>query len=279
MSRAGWPHAPLLRSAALAAVCVLRASAADPAAALAAWSPLAADREQVAADEHLPLIEDRIAPYLQGWLLGAPARRLDGGVVRTRQGGLVDGEAVLGYAESEHGFDIGMFGPTSFRRAIYLRAGSDPLAERAGRAATALGGNALTSIAGGPVGVWGEIGHSSERGTTTHIEGVLLIVHAAYDGEEAMHTVRAGLCLRWPGGTLARTVQDDPWSFALAIDHQNTHIAGRTASGAALTLESTRRFTDHLLLSAQLDAMTNAVHADASTAPAASLTMAVGFTF
>ncbi|MBA3938493.1 MAG: hypothetical protein H0X38_13625 [Planctomycetes bacterium] len=279
MSRATPSHLALACAAALAATCMLRATAADPAAALAAWSPLAADREQVVADENLPLVENRIAPYLQGWVLGAPRRRLAGGVVRTRQGSLADAEAVLGYADTQHGWDAGMFGPSCFRRCIYLRAGTDPLAERAGRAVAAVGGDLLGSLAGGPIGVWGEVGHSSERGIITHIEGMLLIVHASYDGEETVHSARAGLCLRWPGGPLARTVQADPWSFALAIDHQNTTTAGRTIGGAAVTLESTWRFGDHLLLSAQADAMTNAVHADGSTAPAASVTMALGVTF
>ncbi len=279
MSRAASPRLALACAAALGATCMVPASAADPAAALAAWSPLTADHEQLVADEHLPLVENRIAPYLQGWVLGAPARRLAGGVVRTRRESLVDGEAVLGYAETQHGWDAGMFGPSCFRRGVYLRAGTDPLAERAGRAVAAVGGNLLGSLAGGPIGVWGELGHSSERGTITHFEGMLLIVHASYDGEETAHSARVGLCLRWPGGPLARTVQEDPWSFALAIDHQTTTTAGRTIGGAAVTLETTWRFSDHLLLSAQADAMTNAVQADGSTAPAASLTMALGVTF
>ncbi len=67
----------LVRTVSLTAMCVGLATAADPAAALAAWSPLAADREQVADEEHLPLVEDRVSPYLQGWLMGASARRFE----------------------------------------------------------------------------------------------------------------------------------------------------------------------------------------------------------
>ena len=263
-------------------------SAADPAAELSAWAPYADDRSSLHTAENRPLVEQRQAIIAQAWALGSTRDRFDGLVVVSRDGAPIDGQAVLSVVDGESGTSNDYFGPTSYRRGVYARAGSDVLAVKAGTWQAVAGATALASIAGGPIGAWIEVGHSDERGTIAHFEAMLMFLHLAGDVSDEREAVRGGLCFRWPGNPLARTVQDDPWSFTLDLDwaHSSVDVPAvpgtvASVSGPLARLAVAWRFTNHLLIATQVEAAGKVLHVDGSTDAdaGATATLALGATF
>lgn len=270
---------------ALCATCAVLA-AADPAAEFAAWAPYADDRTALHPAENRPLVEQRQTVFAQAWALAGTRDRFDGLVVVPRDGVPLDGQAVLSLTEGESGDVREFLGVSSFRRGIYVRTGSDVLAAKAGTWQGMIGLGALTSIGGGPTGVWFEAGHSDERGTVVHAEGMLMFAHLAGDVSDDRSTVRGGLCFRWPGNPLARTVQDDPWSFTLDLDwaHSSADVPTIPASTASVSGPLARlavawRVANHLLIATQIEAAGKVLRPDGTTDAGATVFLALGATF
>ena len=113
-----------------------------------------------------------------------------------------------------------------------------------------------------------------------------MFLHLAGDVSDEREAVRGGLCFRWPGNPLARTVQDDPWSFTLDLDwaHSSVDVPAvpgtvASVSGPLARLAVAWRFTNHLLIATQVEAAGKVLHVDGSTDAGATATLALGATF
>ncbi|MBA3686376.1 MAG: hypothetical protein H0W72_14215 [Planctomycetes bacterium] len=230
-------------------------AAADLCQETAAWAPLPSVNTGLIAAEHRPVDERYGQWFVNGLALtGARARNV-GLVVREREDDLsVDGQFAAGWAAGECGGSSRYFTSTS-RHVVYLRAGSDPRA-REPSLAGAVGAAALISIGGGPTMAWAEVGHSEERGTIVYGEVSLLLYHLVLDSDDDAHALRHGLCFRWPGGTLARSPQDDPWSFALALDRVQM-LGDERFTGWAGQLTLGWRIGQHLLATGQVEMLSS----------------------
>jgi hypothetical protein len=271
-----------MRTIALLAGCAVLA-AADPAVEFTAWSPYADDRSSLHAAENRPFNERRWIPIAQAWALGGTRERFDGLVSVQRDGALVDGQVAFNLSREIE--DAGWYpGAVVNRAQIYVRTGSDALAAEADVWQVVAGAAILSSLGGGPNGAWIEIGHSEERGTLVHLEAMLWCVHLVSDVSDRRRSLR-GLCLRWPGRALARTVQEDPWSFTLDLDWAHSSLDAPMVPG---TRDSTScplarlalawRFTNHMVVATQVEAA-ETLRVDGTTGGQVTATVGLGVTF
>lgn len=234
--------------------------AADLLAETAAWSPLPDDEEVILPAESRPLMQSESAWFFQSLVVAATSKRLNGLAVVERDHLPVDAQVTIGQATGQHGFEnFDLFGPSCGRTSLYGRIATDSLAKDAGKALIACGAGAMGSFGGGPTGIWGEVGWSDERGWFGRAEADLLLVHVIMEGEDETWTTRTGLCFRWPGGMLARSPQDDPWSFAASLDYARTKQNDIQANGALVEISATWRFFNHWLATGQIQAASSSI--------------------
>jgi hypothetical protein len=234
--------------------------AADLLAETAAWSPLPGDQEEIIPAENLPLRQVVSAWYIQSLLVAATSKRLNGLAVVERDRVPADAQVTVGQATGDHGFaNFDIFEPSCGRTSLYGRIATDSLAKDAGKALIACGAGAMGSIGGGPTGIWGEVGWSDERGWFGRAEADLLLAHVIVEGDDETWTTRTGLSFRWPGGTLARSPQDDPWSFAACLDYARTKQDDIQVNGALFEISATWRFFNHWLATGQIQAASSSI--------------------
>lgn len=265
---------PLLLAAAAGTL-----AGADLLTEMAAWAPLPARSTGLIAAEERPATETYGQPYAQAIVIGGSSGRFAGLVERRRDGATVDAQATFGLARGRGGHDTTDYFTASWRNSLYLRAGTDPLAADAGSALIGGGGGMLASIGGGPFLLWADVAHSDERGLTASGEVGFLFYHLVLEHDEDVDTLRHGFSFRWPGGTLARSPQASPWSFAWCVDWARSEVADRRVSGLMSELTLGWRILPHVLLVGQLAAAEETLQADGDDDGAVWGSLGVGATF